>query len=142
MDSLALTNTEKIIIKSRQAGKPLSELEGNDRQSFLDQVIARVAAGCGCELPQSDFFAKIVSDELDGMLVDFEYDKLTLSEVVFAIRLNSNPKAMRVPSGIELDSVIFSGRTVNSYFVSRVLSNYMILRTCLDRKLENHIDGY
>lgn len=142
MDSLNLTNTEKIIIKSRQASKPFFDLSGNDRQYFLDQIIARVAAGAGCDLPQSDFFAKIVSEELDGMITDFGYDRFTLSEVVFAIRLNSNPAAMRVPSGLELEQVVFTGRTVNSYFLSKVLSNYATLRHCLDRKLENYIDGY
>ena len=142
MDSLKLSDTEKIIAKSRQTGKPFSDLTGNDRQHFLDQVIARIAAGTGCDLPQTDFFSKIVFDELEGMMVDFGYDQLTLSETVFAIRLNSNPTAMKAPSGVELDQVQFTGRTVNSYFLSKVLSNYMTLRTCFDRKLQNYIDGY
>jgi|GEM_PF-1765924 hypothetical protein len=140
MGSLDLTNTEKIIIKSRQGGKPFSDLHGNDRYHFLDQVIARIAASTGCDLPQSDFFAKIIGEELDGVMVDFGYDKLTLSEVIFAIRLNSNHAAMKIPS--EIEPIKFTGRIVNSYFLSNVLSNYMMLRAMLDRKLQNFLDGH
>ena len=142
MDSLNLTSSEKKIIHNRQAGNPFSELSGIQRSSFLDQIIARVTASTGCDLPQTDFFASILSEEMAGMLVDFEYDKLTLSEIIYAVRINSNPSELKLPSGIELAPVIFTGRSANTYFVSKVIGNYMILRNILDRKLQNYLDGY
>lgn len=142
MDSLNLTTTEKAIIKNRSSGKPFVENEGNDRRHFLDQIIARISASTGCELPGTDFFASILCEEIEGVMIDFGYDILTLSEVVFAIRLNSKPSEMKMPSGIELEPITFSGRTVNSYFLSKIISNYMIVRNLFDRKLQNFLDGY
>lgn len=142
MDSLKLTATEKLIVENRLSGKSLSEISGNDRKHYLDQIVARISAQAGCDLPQTDFFANIISEEMDGIMVDFGYDKLTLKEVIFALRLNSSPSSMKLPSGLDLDHIQFSGRFPNGYFLSKVLSNYMLLRKILDGKLSNFIDGY
>lgn len=142
MDSLKLTTTEKLIVENRLTGDSLSETYGNDRRHFLDQVVARISAQVGCDLPQTDFFANIVCEEMEGIMVDFGYDQLTLKEVVFAIRMNSSPSSMKLPSGVDLDHVPFSGRLPNGYFLSKVLSNYMMFRKILDGKFTNFIDGY
>lgn len=124
------------------SGDSFSETSGVGRQHFLDQIIARIAAQVGCDLPQTDFFANIVSEEMEGIIVDFGYDELTLKEVIFAIRVNSCPSAMKMPSGMDLEPVFFSGKLPNGYFLSKILSNYMLLRRILDGKLGNFIDGY
>lgn len=136
-----LTKVEKLISRNRLKGKSFIETEGNDRRVFCDQVIVRTAADTGCSLPNTDYFAGIICEELEGLFIDLGYEELTLYEVILALRLNM-ATGLKFPSGAEVELVAFAGQNFNVGFVSKVLQNYMSLRTCLDRKLQNFLDGY
>lgn len=136
-----LTKVEKLIAKNRMKGKSFVETEGNDRRVFCDQIIVRTAADTGCGLPNTDFYANVVCEEIEGLFIDLGYEELTLAEVILGLRLNM-ATGLRFPSGAEVEIVPFNGSNFNVGFLAKVLQNYMSLRTCLDRKLQNHLDGY
>jgi hypothetical protein len=132
---------ERLIIACRLKGNSFIEMEENDRRIALDKIIVRTAAISGCPLPNTDFFADAICEEMYGFMIDFGYEELTLSEITFALRMNMKC-GLKYPTGLEIETIAFSGHCFNVTFVSKVLSNYMSLRVLLDRKLQNHIDGY
>lgn len=107
----------------------------------IDQIMFRGAAIAGCPLPQTEYFANYIADELIIFIKEFGYGILTESEVLLALRLNSKG-GLRYPSGIEIEQVQFVGSCFNVDFVSKVLYNYRTIRNQLDRRFENQLDGY
>ena len=101
----------------------------------------RVASICGCALPNTEFFARFIAEEIATFILDFGYEELTLEELLLAFRFNAKG-GMKYPSGTEVDQVPFFGNCVNVDYIAKVLSNYMVFRKVLDRKLQNKIDGY
>lgn len=107
----------------------------------VDQIMLRVAAICGCPLPNTDFFAKFIAEEITTFIFDFGYQEFTLEEILSAFRFNATG-GLKYPTGVEIDQVYFTGSCVNVDYIAKVLSNYLIIRKILDRKLQNKIDGY
>lgn len=140
-DKLKLTEAEKKIIKNRQIGLSFSQLPENELRFTADQIILNAAAISGCPTPLTDFFAEVLTSQMNEYINDFGFNELTVSEIVLAFQLNTKG-GLRHPSGLEIDKVHFSGTCFNIDFMSGVLSNYMALRKHLDRKLENFLDGY
>jgi hypothetical protein len=101
----------------------------------------RVAAICGCALPNTDFFAKFIGEEIRVFLLDFGYESLTLAEILLAFRLNAKAE-MKYPGGQDLEHVHFTGKCLNVDYMASVLENYMIFRKTFDRSLQNKLDGY
>lgn len=95
----------------------------------------------GCSLPQTEFFAKIIADELQVLLNDFGFCELTEDEILLALRLNYRT-GVRVPSGLELEKIYFSGNTFNIFFIASILEKYMTIRNQLDRRFKNLLDGH
>lgn len=106
-----------------------------------DQIMIRSVALYGCSLPQSDFLAQFISEETRKFILEFGYPELTLEEILLALMINTKSD-IKYPSGNELQPVSFSGVYFNVNFLSKVLDNYSSLRTVLERKIQNHIDGY
>jgi hypothetical protein len=136
-----LSDFEKKIIAERRVGVPFSELDADKIRVAIDELIFRGAALVGCGMPSSELFAKAISEEMTHLLLDYGYGELTLGEIILAIRINIVGGA-KYPSGMDVEPVFFTGNTMNVAYVAAVLSNYMKLRFCLDRKFQNHIDGY
>lgn len=107
----------------------------------VDQIMLRVAAISGCALPNTDFFAKFIAEEIIKFILDFGYGDLTLEEILLAFRFNAR-SGLRYPNGELIESVNFTGVCVNVDYISKVLANYISIRNYLDRKLQNKIDGY
>lgn len=120
-------------------GKSISQLNENDLTYTSDQIIVRGAAICGCDMPQTDFFASVLSKEIINFIFEFGYENLTLEEIVLAMKINAN-NDLKNPLGEDLAQIDFVGRFVYVGFLAKVLKNYMILRTNLDRKFQNQID--
>lgn len=112
-----------------------------DLRYSIDQIMFRGAAISGCQLPQTEFFAGYIAEELTVFINGFGYGQLTFDEIILAMRLNSTGN-IRVASGAEMLSIPFFGSSFNVDYISKILSNYMILRKQLDVKLKNKIDGY
>lgn len=136
-----LSIVEKKIINARLSGLSFSEQEKKDLQLSTDQIILRCSAIYGCEMPYTDIFANILSEQIISFVNGFLYEELTLAEIILAMEINL-PQTFLISNAVELDEVAFSGRCVNVSFLSRVLKNYKALRNSLDRKIQNHIDGY
>jgi hypothetical protein len=139
--SKSLSKNEKKIIEARCESSPMSEIDIDVLKLQLDQIMLRGAAISGCCLPNTDFFAEIISDEVKHLLLDFEYSDFTYDEVILAMRLNS-VGGMRYPSGDFMEQVNFHGNCFNGDYIAKILANYQILRNNLDRKFQNQIDGY
>jgi hypothetical protein len=101
----------------------------------------RGAAICGCNLPQTEMFARFISKEIESFISEFGYREFTLSEIILAMLINTrhNLKASGLP---ELEKISFFGNCINIDYLSSILFNYSTLRKSLDRKLQNFIDGY
>jgi len=98
------------------------------------------AAISGCPLPSTEFFAEIIADEILDFILNFGYSELTYEEILLALRINSKG-GFRHPSGLELETIYFSGNCFNVDYFAKVLSNYSIIRRYVDNKLKNYIDG-
>ncbi len=132
---------EILIVDSRVSSESISEMSDADLRVMADKVILECSTTTGCELPFTDFFAEGLSRSMISFLKEFGYDDLSLEEIILALKLNMRHR-LKMPSGIEMEEVAFSGRCVNVGFISKVLWNYMQIRNLLDRKFQNHIDGY
>lgn len=136
-----LANIEKEIIEARLVGESFSEMTDSDKRYATDQIIITCSAIYGCGMPLTEGFAEVISRETLTLIEKFGYSELTLAEVLLAMQINTVGN-VKYPSGVEVEKTKFSGSCFNTNFLSGVLSAYMSLRTILDRKFQNHIDGY
>lgn len=138
---MKLSKIDQLIIGCRLSGESYVEMDEKTRRVALDKIIVKTAAICGCPLPNTDFFADVICEELYGFMLDFGYEEFTLAEITLALRMNMKV-GLKYPTGIEIEVIPFTGHCFNVTFISKVLSNYMTIRLLLDRKLQNIIDGY
>jgi hypothetical protein len=131
---------DKRIIDARVSNESLSVLSERDLRAAIDQIMLRGAAICGCPLPTTEFFAEIIAEELIVFIQDFGFSHLTLAEVLLALRMNANGGVKY--SAFQIEPIFFTGHCFNVDYVSKVLSNYLTLRSYFERKIQNHIDGY
>lgn len=113
----------------------------NELRYMCDQIIVKGAALYGCDMPQTEFFASILSQELSDYLLQFGYEDFTLDEIILAMRMNANGNFIN-PLGDDIDQVQFFGNFIHINFISKVLKGYSVLRNNLESKFKNHIDGY
>lgn len=130
-----------MIIDARLDGSSFSELSKTDLRVATDQVILNCSAIVGCDMPFTELFANVLSDQIVSFILEFGYETYTLKEVVLAMRINCTQK-FTISDSVDIDEITFTGRCVNINFISKVLKNYSLLRNSLDRKLQNFIDGY
>jgi len=129
------------VIDARLEGKAFSEMTENETRVAIDQIILRCSADVGCDLPFTDMFANVLSEQIILFIDNCGYLNYTLKEILLSLQINlMHP----LPSylAVEVDEVKFSGRCVNVSFMSKTLNNYKAIRNQLDRKLQNFIDGY
>ncbi len=116
-------------------------MDDADARVFVDKLILNAAAITGCGLPQTEFFAEILTEQVKVFLTEYGYEMLTSEEISLALFLNEK-RNVRLMSGIELVYVDFVGNHFNVSYLSKILHNYGVLRGCLDRKFQNFIDGH
>jgi len=138
---MKLTELEKLIIEARLDGQSFSLMDEVNQRHSCDQIMLKGAAISGCSLPQTDFFAEIISNQICEFIVKFGYGELTLNEIILALQMNAKI-GLRYPSGAEVEQSVFIGNCFHVDFLGKVLYNYMSLRNLLDNKFKNVIDGY
>ncbi len=106
-----------------------------------DEMIVKGAAIYGCDMPQTDFFASKLSDEIVTFIAEFGYENLTTREVLLALRMNAQGEQKNT-LGETLPQIDFFGNFIHVSFLAKILNNYMVIRNNLERKFQNHIDGY
>ena len=131
-EGVKLTQKEKMIAEARGNGPSFDEMPSDDREVACDEIMLRIASIYGCALPNTDFFARYISEEIQKFIMDFGYFDHTLEEIILAFRLNCKSQ----------DYIQFSGVCVNIDFISKVLANYTESRSLFENKLKNKIDGY
>lgn len=99
------------------------------------------AAVSGCALPNTEFFAEIIAEELLSFIMDFGYSDYAYDEIILALRFNAKG-GLKYPSGTVIEQVQFLGTCFNIDYFSKIMENYKIVREVLDRKFQNIIDGY
>jgi hypothetical protein len=121
-----------MIAEARGNGPSFDDMLLVDREVACDEIMLRIASIYGCALPNTDFFAKYISEEILQFIMKFGYSDHTLEEILLAFRLNCRSQ----------DYVQFTGICVNVDFISRVLATYSEARSLFENKLKNKIDGY
>lgn len=106
-----------------------------------DQIMTRGAAIYGCALPKTDYLAQFIGEEIVTIINEFGFSEYTLEEILLAMRVNAVAND-RWLSGNETVFVDFSGVSFNTKFLTAVLTIYSKMRDMLNRKIQNHIDGY
>lgn len=137
---ITLNEFENKIIKARLESVSFCQIEEEKVRWHIDQIMLKGAAISGCPLPNTEFFADVISEEIKAFILEFGYEELTYAEIILALRINSKG-GLRYPSGIELEQVTFFGNCFNVDYFAKVLSNYMAIRNIMDRKFQNFIDG-
>lgn len=130
-----------MVLDARLEGKSFFEQNNNEILLSTDQVILRCSAIFGCDLPHTDHFANILSEQIISFIMKFGYSELTVNEVILAMEINL-PQCFTLGINYDIEQVLFSGRTVNVNFLAAILKNYKIVRHYFDRKIQNHLDGY
>lgn len=136
-----MNDYEYCILAARQKGVSFCQIPKMEIQWHVDQIMLRGAAIGGCAVPNTEFFAEIIADELKLFIINFGYSELTYEEILLALRFNAKG-GLRHPSGLEIESVPFFGVCFNIDYFSKIIFNYMQMRNQLDRKIQNKIDGY
>jgi hypothetical protein len=116
-------------------------MTAEELRTTADQIILKCSAYTGAELPATDFFATTLSETIISFLLNMGYSDLNENEIIFSMEMNLN-HSYRLPGGMQLVQAEFSGRCVNLTFIANVLSNYMAVRTHIERRFQNLIDGY
>jgi hypothetical protein len=129
------------IVDARISGQTIWEYSADDAFKKADEYVAILSAICGARLPQSTFFADTLAREFLIFLTDFGYSEYSFEEILLAFRINAKG-ANKYPSGIEVEPIEYKGAHFNIEYAAKVLDNYSKFRNLLDRKFQNHIDGY
>lgn len=111
-------------------------------RTTCDKIILKTAAISGCPVPQTDYFAEVLTTEITEFINEFDFKYFTFWEIVLALRFNAKGGLRSPGNGHFISKVQFSGTCFNINFLSEVLNNYSLLREGLDRKFQNVIDGY
>jgi len=136
-----LNNTELAVLNARLTGVSFCQIDDFKKSWHIDQIMLKAAAIAGCSLPNTDFFANVIAEELTHFILNLNKGELTYEEILLSLRLNSTG-GYRFPSGLEMEQITFFGNCFNIDYFSKVAANYMLVRNQLDRKLQNFIDGY
>lgn len=132
---------EQKILDARVSGVSFCQISKDELQWHIDQIMLKGAAISGCSLPNTEFFAQIIGEELSEFILNFGFSELTYDELLLALRMNVKG-GFKLPVGLEVEFINFFGNCFNIDFFSKIIANYMAVRNQLDRKLQNHIDGY
>lgn len=116
-------------------------MNSDEVRYVCDQIIVRGAALYGCDMPQTEFFAEILSKEFSAYLLEFGYEDLTLEEIILALKINADGNFIN-PLGEDIGQTAFFGNFIHVSFVAKILHAYLVLRNGLEAKFKNHIDGY
>ena len=128
------------ILKARIEDKlSFGQMSPQDLKVDVDLLIFKACAITGSDMPPNEYFADILSGELMKFLLDFGYADYNIEEILLAFRLNAN--GIKYASGEHPPKIYFKG-VLNINTVADVLVYYSILRTTLDRKIQNNIDEY
>jgi hypothetical protein len=138
---IKLSKIENLILDARLDGISFCELNDTDLRIATDKIILNCSAIVGCEMPYTELFANVLSEQIITFLMDFGYSSYTLSEIMLSMRINCTQRFM-ISDVVDIEEIMFVGRCVNVNFISKVLKNYALLRNSLDRKLQNFIDGH
>lgn len=111
--------------------KGLSLCDQTDQQFeiSLTGIIFNISVICGCQLPTHDAHINALEKEFGIFLKENGYSGLTVDEVITAFRFNAN---FNLPERVEIYGAIF-----NIDFASKVLRQYVKLRSRIDEKAEN-----
>jgi len=139
LGKIKLTEIEYKVINARQIGFSISQFDHAALKTVFDELILNISVISGAPMPNTNFLADSLNFRLIDYLQKFGYGNLTVEEITLGFYFNAKG-GLRHPSGIDIDTVIFSGAYVNVEYVSKVLSNYMAIRNILDRKFQNLID--
>lgn len=135
------TELESKIINARCSSVAISDLPPKKLKENIESMISSSVAIYGFYPPTSEGMIDLLTSEMTCYFLNNGFCHLTYDEFHLALQLNARGN-LKFPSGVDAEPVKTFGATVSVKFVSDVLCLYMKFRDLLDRKIQNHIDGY
>lgn len=121
-------------------GLSFSQLTEKQRLSVSLETIFKASVLSGIKLPTNEHLISFIEQEFSKYILTFGFKNLNDRELNAAFQINM-PKYFSLPSGINLDDVEPFGDTISVSYLGKVLMNYQVIRSMVDRKLKNFIDG-
>lgn len=137
---LKLTIEQKMVREARTNGKSFWEIPEDKHRHITDSIILAMAAITGAKMPNTELLAKYISDEMIRFIYDFGYEEYTAEEFISAMRINMLP-TIKNAGGANLIIKKLPKRVCVS-FLADVMQNYRLIRTMIDRMVENKVNGY
>ena len=75
------------------------------------------------------------------MLRKSKFNSISLEEMVLAFRINSQCD-WKYSSGEDVETIEIFGNHISVHYIAKVLSNYVLLRSGVEKEIGNIIDGY
>lgn len=142
VSKFGFSSWEKSIFDARVVGEAISEMTEPELSLATDEIIISAASITGCGIPESELLARNLSKSILSYLNDFGYSDYTVSEIIAAMRFNSNPEFRNPVSGNFFEVSTCSKLRVSVDYLASVLNKYKVLRTAFERKIENKLEGY
>lgn len=140
IDEKNLAWWEVEILKKRRGQPAFWEMPKPEAISVVSQIIHKGAAITGGELPPPIVLFDISVSEIFSFLVESGFDILSAEEIYFALRLGVTE--IKWSSGNEILPPVFQGKYFNLKYVADCLNTYLKMRTSLERKIYNELNGY
>lgn len=141
-DKVKMNELENKIIQYRTMDKDgIWDCNDAELKKDIFDVILRISFISGCKLPDNEKLLDFFVDELIDFLREYGYATYAAMEILLAFRININT-VLKMPSGITIEKIKMQTENISVEYISEVLHNYSIIRNCLDRKFQNHIDGH
>lgn len=132
---------ENYIFEARiNGGLSFSQLTEQQQSAVSLETIFKASALSGIKLPTTELLVGVVEQEFSKYLLSFGFKNLNEQELNTALQINM-PNNFSLPSGISIEPIEPFGDAVSVSYLGKVLLNYQVLRTMVDRKLKNFIDG-
>lgn len=139
---ISLNEIEKKIVDERvYDNEGIFKMELSTTKTALFKIVVGISHISGGELPKTEALLDMFIDELHTFILEYGYDAYAIQEILLAFRFNINTK-LRQPSGITIDRVELKTQNLSIEYISDVLRCYSVLRDSIDRKFQNHVDGY
>lgn len=140
-ENLNLNQCEEKILDARLSDKSIIQFPTDDLAEVFDRILFMIVTVTGYDIPQNDTQLGMLRTDITNFILEFGYKLLNEDEIILAFKLNG-AGICAFADGTGIPEVIATNNRVSTMFCGKVLSNYMILRTALDAKLKNLIDGY
>ena len=135
------TKLEELIISSRCTGKSYGELKDEDKYAVCQSIVINGTVYHGFETITDDFMEALI--KCMSMFIDnAQYEDFTEDEFLLVLQLSLFDESV-FPKGIDFEKPQKNGaKHFNMPLFANLLQQYRAIRTFLDQKIINKLNGY